>query len=431
MLMSCADFFVLVLFVLISSGPAAERTPRNGTLTSIETTCTDPSATGYGTFQSHNQKVVANARGIFMTHIRTRNEPYTAQQWRLSWSRDGGKNFKTLYEATHATNPPILETDEAGNIYLIRPDFVDTHAYLYRFLAEKNYAEPLFTQIPNGAAGKYSMVLDRVRKQIYYFAHNNTFHRIALDGAIKSTGNLLKDGQSAILQYPLLFLDAAGTLHAAWTTQKKGVYLYWDIHYLQSPDGGVSWRTMNGSPVEPPVVADEHGPADRITLDDEFDAHTWLSSFMVHGGKAHFLYLAQMQAPRQHYVRYDLASATRELDVQPQFKGETLQIRSLDGFFATRSAEPAATTYVVARDADSPRLVCLASDDHGSTWRDHAVSAPFINPYSIGGCREVTPDGWIIGSFTEQVASTLDSGGGSKVHFFRIRADRPKSENRR
>jgi hypothetical protein len=429
MLMSLVNFPVFVVYVSFSSAQIAGFSPPDGTLNSIETTCVDPSATGYGTFQSHNQKVVANARGIFMTHIRTRNEPYTAQQWRLSWSRDGGKTFETLYEATHATNPPILETDEAGNIYLIRPDFVDTHAYLYRFPAEKDYAEPVVTRIPHGAAGKYSMVLDRLRKQIYYFAHNTSFHRIALDGAIKSSGNLLKDGPSAMLQYPLLFLDASGTLHAAWTTQKKGVYLYWDIHYLQSPDGGVSWRTMNGSPVEPPVVADEHGPADRITLDDEFDAHTWLSSFMVHGGKAHFLYLAQMQAPRQHYVRYDLASASRERDVQPQFKGEALQIRSLDGFFATRSAEPDATIYVVARDADSPRLVCLASDDHGSTWRDHAVSAPFINPYSIGGCREVTPDGWIIGSFTEQVASTLDSGGGSKVHFFRIRADRPRAQN--
>ncbi|MEX2306109.1 MAG: hypothetical protein WD738_00855 [Pirellulales bacterium] len=34
----------------------------------------------------------------------------------------------------------------------------------------------------------------------------------------------------------------------------------------------------------------------------------------------------------------------------------------------------------------------------------------------------MTEDGWIIGSFTEQIASTLASGGGSKVHFFRIRA---------
>src|SRR5215510_353313 len=90
-------------------------------LTRIELTCVDPAATGYGTFQSHNQKVVSNRRGIFMTHIRTRNEAYTAQQWRLSWSRDGGRNFETLHEATHPTNPPVLETDDADNLYLVRP----------------------------------------------------------------------------------------------------------------------------------------------------------------------------------------------------------------------------------------------------------------------------------------------------------------------
>ena len=44
----------------------------------IELVCVDEEATGYATFQSHNQKVVANRHGIFMSHIRSRNEPYTA-----------------------------------------------------------------------------------------------------------------------------------------------------------------------------------------------------------------------------------------------------------------------------------------------------------------------------------------------------------------
>lgn len=392
----------------------------------IELTCVDPAATGYGTFQSHNQKVVANRRGIFMTHIRSRNEPYTAQQWRLSWSRDGGQTFETLYEAVHATNPPVLETDDADNVYLIRPDFFDGHAYLYRFLADQSFREPTITRIPNGAAGKFSMVVDRARARIYYFAHNGTFHRIALDGTVLSSTNLLAAGHSAVLQYPLLYLDSAGALHAAWTTQKHGVYLYWDIHYLQSPDGGSSWCTMSGKPVTLPVIADEGGPADRISLDDEFEAHTWLESFFVRGRKAHFLYLAQTEPPRQHYVRYDRAAARRELDLQPEFKGQKLTLRNLDGFFATRASEDNATIYVVSRDATANRLACLASDDNGSTWRDQAVSPLVVNAYSIGGSREVTTDGWIIGSFTEQIASTSESGGGSKVHFFRIRVEPPR-----
>jgi len=71
----------------------------------------------------------------------------------------------------------------------------------------------------------------------------------------------------------------------------------------------------------------------------------------------------------------------------------------------------------VGRDAGSNRLVCLVSDDNGNTWRDHAVSDVLINPYAIGGCRKVTADGWIIGSFTDQTPE-----GGGKVYFFRIPA---------
>ena len=200
---------------------------------------------------------------------------------------------------------------------------------------------------------------------------------------------------------------------------KHGVYLYWDIHYMQSPNGGQAWRRMNGTPVNLPVVADDGGEADRITLDDEFECHTWLASFLVKDGKSHFLYLAQTNPPRQHYVRYDLATAKRDRDVQPEFKGDRLSLRGLDGFFASRAREPRSPLYCVGRDAGSNRLVCLVSDDNGNTWRDHAVSDVVINPYAIGGCREATADGWIIGSFTDQTPE-----GGGKVYFFRIPAAR-------
>ena len=394
----------------------------DASLTRIELTCVDPEATGYGTFQSYNQKVVSNRRGIFMTHIRSRNEPYTAQAWRLSRSRDGGRSFTTLYAETNATNPPVLETDVEDNLYLVRPDFLDGHAYLYRFLASDDYRGPVITRISNGSAGKYSLMLDGARKQLYYFAHNNTFHRLALDGTVLSSTNLLAPGKSAILQYPLLSLDTDGVLHAAWTSQAHGRYLYWDIHYLQSADGGLAWRTVSGRPLPLPVIADEGGPADRITLDDEFEFHTWLSSFLAKDEKLHFLYLAQTQPARQHYVRYDLKTARRELDLQPNFRGERLALRNLDGFFAANSRVPGSTLYCISRDATTNRIACLASDDNGATWYDYGVSNPVRNPYSIGGCREITTDGFILGSFTDQTAPTTDSGGGSKVYFFKIKA---------
>ena len=408
------------LFAFIASANAGPG------ITPIQLVCVDEQATGYGTFQSHNQKVVSNQRGIFMTHLRSRNAAYTAQSWRLSWSTNGGESFLTLFAATNATNPPLLEADAEDNLYLVRPDFADGHAHLYRFLAREHYQAPHISRISNGAAGKYAMFLDPRRHQLAYFAHNNSFHLMGLDGGVRSSTNLLTAGKNAMLQYPLLSVGDDGTLHAGWTTLKQGgVYLYWDIHYLQSPDGGQIWRRMNGIPVNLPVTADETGPSDRITLDDEFECHTWLSNFLVKNGKAHFLYLAQSKPPRQHYVRYDLQSAQREVDRQPEFRGETLSLRGWDGFFATTPGKPGSTLYAIGRDANLARLVCLASDDNGTTWHDYAVSKPVENPYAIGGFREVTSDGWVIGSFTDSGVAPGITGDGSKVYFIKFRAGLP------
>src|SRR5688572_16395581 len=109
--------FIAIMLLACSVAPAQPA--------EIELTLVDDHATGYATFQSHNQKVLSNAHGIFMTHIRSRNEAYTAQQWRLSRSTDGGRTFATVFEDTHATNPAVIESDKDGNVYLIRPDFAD------------------------------------------------------------------------------------------------------------------------------------------------------------------------------------------------------------------------------------------------------------------------------------------------------------------
>ncbi len=376
----------------------------------IELTLVDGEATGYGTFQSHNQKVLSNGGGIFMTHNRTRNEAYTAQQWRLSRSTDGGKTFATIYEATHATHPPAIETDEHDNIYLVRSDFTDGNAYLHAFLAADQYAKDRVTPIPQGAAQKFALCYDRERKQLYYASYNR-FDVIGLDGAIRSSRQLFQNGKNAEMQYPILCVDAAGMLHLAWTSVAHGRYLYWSIHVMQSPDGGATWRNADGTALTPPIVADDTGPGQRVSLDDEFEIHTWLSNFMVRRGKGHFLYLAGAEPPRQHYVRYDLKTVKREIDVSPAFKGETISLRGLDGFFAASEA----ILYCVGHTTDG-RIGCLASDDNGVTWRDHAISEKVDDLYALGGCRTVTADGFVVGSFTQ----TSPTGGASKVYFLRI-----------
>lgn len=418
---AAVSFLWILAAPLFAQSRPADTTTMPAGVQPIEIVCVDEQATSYATFQSHNQKVVSNPMGIFLAYLRTRNEPYTAQQWRLVRSIDGGRTFKTLHEATDATNPPVLETNEKGDIFLARPDFVSGDSYFYRFSASTGYADPAVTKIPGSAAGKYSMLYDQPRACLYYFAHNNTFHIVDPDGTVRRSYTLLQQGKDACLQYPSLSLDQDGTLYAAWTTQKLDKYMYWDIHVMKSADGGQSWRTLGGELLTPPIVCDQSGPTDRITLDDEFDAHTWLSNFMVKDGKLHFVYLAQTTPSRQHYVRYDLHSGKKDIDVYPGIKGETLTLAGLDGFFAARAAQPKGPLYCVLGSAG--HIACLVSRDDGQSWHDHAVSKEKFSPYSITGCREIADDGYIIGAFVDQIPpKKQEYKYHAKVYFFKIKA---------
>jgi hypothetical protein len=170
------------------------------------------------------------------------------------------------------------------------------------------------------------------------------------------------------------------------------------------------------------MVSDDTGPALRISLDDEFQLHTWLSSFFAKRGKVHFLYLAQGQPPRQHYMRYDIATGRRDVDLQPEFQGQSMRILSLDGFFASRADRPDSPLYCIGHDGG--RVTCLVSRDNGQSWHDHARSEQsFDNLYALGGCRELSDDGWILGTFTDTVGKNLTTDRTSKVWFLKIRAE--------
>ena len=89
---------------------------------SVEVICVDDRACGYGTFQSHNQKVVSNANGIFMTYLREDNEkdPAKPNVWRLMHSKNGGKTFSVVYEGRNNGRAPCIETDRGGKVYFFR-----------------------------------------------------------------------------------------------------------------------------------------------------------------------------------------------------------------------------------------------------------------------------------------------------------------------
>lgn len=389
-------------------------------LAPIELTLIDDNATGYATFQSHNQKVVGNERGIFLTYIKSRNEAYTAQHWRLLWSQDEGATFHELYADTHATNPPVLETDKANNVYLAHPKFDTGEVLFYRFLAAEDYATPHMTTIPNAAAGKYSMVLNEESQECYFFSHNNTFHTISLDGTLESSIQLTKAGKEAGIQYPHIILsEKPGHLIALWTTQEHGRYMYRSIHAIQSHDFGKSWHALhNEKKLKLPVVVDEGGPSTLLSKTAEFDIHTWLCSATARAGFLHTMYLAQGTPSTFRYQSHRFAYPDQHIEHSPILQGDTLSIKGFDGFFIT---SPTPEQYkITAMSSNAGHLVALQSQCNGQNWKDLATSTQPFNVYSLGGYRHYHQDRYIIGTFTDQVGSNQAGKTDFKVYFFKI-----------
>jgi len=416
----------LLALALLSGANAPGDELRRPPLTGIELSLLDHDAIAFGTFQSHNQKVVSTRHGLFVTHVRKSNTNYTAQQWRLSRSVDGGKSFTTIFEDTHATSAPAIEADRQGNLFFCRPDFLDGNAYLYRLDPSRTDVRPQISKLTGGAAGKYCLLLDEPRQQLYWFAHNNTFHVAALNGTVRTNITLLAPGRRAYLQYPHLNLDADGTLFAAWTTSRPTGYLYHSVHAIKSPDGGQTWQTLDGRRLELPIIADDSGPATQISKDSEFDVHTWLSAFMVKDGKLHFVYWAETKPQRQWYRRYDVATGRAEIETENIFANREQEKPNDSGAFAARRAVADSTLYFVSTLEDRKRLACLASDDNGRTWYEYAISDrrfPF-RVYSIGTARDLTSDGMIAGTFTdvEEKAKLYYDDNSGHVYFFRIQA---------
>lgn len=418
-----AVLWLVALCAVHESLRAAEQTT-----VPIELTLVDDQAIAFATFQSHNQKVVSSTAGIFITYVHKSNHNYTAQLWRLAYSADGGKSFRTIYAATHATSAPALEIDPLGTLYLSHPDFRDGNAYLLRFTNPSSGMPTSTTELAGGSAGKYCLLLDERRQQLYWFAHNNTFFVVGKDGTVRNKATLLQAGPHAYLQYPHLTLDAAGTLFAAWTTSKfdpsAEVSTYHDIHAMKSPDGGSTWQSLSGQPIAVPAVADDTGPTTLISRADEFDVHTWLSSLIAKDGKLHFVYWANTNPQRQRYLRYDIVTGRRELDVEPLFASQQAPIPNDSGGFVSDRAAPGSRLYFVSTVDDRSRLACLASDDNGQSWFTFARSDRQFpgRVYSISTARQPTADGALIGTFTVIIGDPKiyyeDNTG--HVYFFRI-----------
>lgn len=386
----------------------------------IELTCIDEQVIHSATFQSNTQHVVSNRSGIFATYVKTRNEDYSAQNWRLVRSTDGGSSFSLVAEGVAATNPPVIETDDEGNIYSCRVDWKNNNTAIDCFPSASNFTQTRTLDLPGVAGGKFAMSLDRVRNHLCFITLDGVLHRIGVNGTTLAPVKLLVPGEKAVLQYPSLHFDERNDLYFCWTTVAHGKYLYYDIHVMRSMDGGDRWETISGKQLTLPLAADDGGYTDLISTKDEFEVTTWLANALPRFGKLHAIYETQSEVRRYNYVRFDTLQGKEELRISPRFGGMTLSVQGLDGGLASQANKPDATLFAVVKDATRPRLACLRSDDQGNTWKDWAVSQEVTSPYAIGTCREITADGAVIGTFTDAIEPSNNNMGKSKLYFFRI-----------
>lgn len=381
---------------------------------------------GYSTFQSNNQKVVENANGIFLAYGRSANAAYTTQTWRLSKSLDGGQTFTSLYNDDSAYSAPCMETDSAGNLYLIAP-FGITDAKFYKFLSS-DYTTPSVTTTLTGLSQeKYSMALDEANDRIYFVSRSNKFVALDLDGVVvTSPYTLTQAGPYGNAEYPNLQLDDDGNLYCAWTTAYNGSD-YWNISWMVSRDLGLTWEKADGTPITLPVMVDSTGPCDQITRYLDLGKTTFLSSFIFANERLHALYyLKDGSDYQQVYVRIHPTTGAVEIrTIQPLVCDP--DVAGLDGFFVRN-------TYGTFASPDDLRVITTTgnryivsgiSEDNGVTWKRNKVLD--MNPdtgwrvYSCGGFRQLVDGTTAYGAFTLQ---DLDFGspatGSGETYFIKM-----------
>jgi hypothetical protein len=425
----------------------------------------DPAGAYSGTGFGNTQTVVSNQYGYFATYVHHSDVNLFASTWRLVRSTDGGATFTTVYEGVnHGTPTPAIETDRDGNIYVI---YSDSHplpgggysndAYFMRFMVADNYLNPTILTLPDGAAQKFTTVIDESRQRIYYVATNFLptppsyvtvwFFSIPLNGSSYSRTRLTTASVGGPLtphwdytltdaHYPHLYLDEHNNLYAGWTNAiaryKNPVppatqpvlynFNYYSIHFMRSRDGAATWENLSGTPITLPVVADHHnnglthevnmapsvnGPGDR-------DGGTWLWNMIVKQGKAHFWYRASSYNVPQpmHYVRFDTVTGVRELDTQPAWGGTNYSLNALHGDCSTRRDRLDATIYCLSSTTDgdsnasndNDRLAVVVTTDNGQTWQDYAATAPNAGCdecfHALGTARQIDEGGRILGTYT-------------------------------
>ena len=383
----------------------------------VQTVIVDEPTTMHTVFESHNQKVLSNQYGIFMTYV-TEQDAEGEYLWHLMRSTDGGETFTSIYSVRDATNPPAIETDSSGNVYLGLVGFYDGVGRLYKF-QPSDYTSPISTTFNTVSwVDKFAMAIDESRSQIYFVTKN---------AAELSTFNLncqlirqvsLIDVNGKYAQYPHLLVDENNSLHFAWTYDPPPQHKYESIFYMRSNDGGLTWENMSGGNISIPLYCVTGScAATEITETSEHGHTTWLANMAYKDDKLHFFYNYycplwpyNSDPNYNRYKRFDAQTGALEIN-KWGFEQDGRYFYGLDGFFSVDRTDSNAPLFLVGHEGrkddtatviHTGRVLCMASYDNGSNWELHSVSEPdfkYLN--HLGGCRSITDDGFVIGSFSD------------------------------
>jgi uncharacterized repeat protein (TIGR01451 family) len=396
----------------------------------------DDVPTGYGTFSSHNQKLVQNAYGLFMTYsYAADNDTSGNETWRLARSLDGGKTWATIWRGMTVTRAPILETDAHGSIYIVHSNELslgdDGAATFYRFDPEKSFSNPLMKLIPGGSAGKFTGVWDEVRQRLYYMTWdtwhfttwddagrpidkpNNNFFALDRDGnflfqfpltcqyvigdatsSVPTSGCITRSESDSFVHYPQLEIDGT-RLYAAWTTSPRQDVIdqtwqrYRAIFYIYSEDGGATWRAPGtAGALTTPIIGNEHGPARMVNLIEELSLpdssqqySLWLWNFVSKGGYLHFAYDNEIYPLNSTYNPPAAPYVNHYMRFSAVSGARNIDVPNLRGQYITTNGSsgffatgPSVNTPLFIATNDVDRLAILSSPDLGQSWSDVAIS---------------------------------------------------------
>jgi hypothetical protein len=379
----------------------------------------------YATFSSYNQHIFDAPSGVFIVYVATSHfGPHWAEgspldtrsDWVLARTTDRGASAQAvlMHRGIPTHVPPVIDGDTAGNVYIFEPHFASLHGSstaIWRLDARGGFRLDSVRTIDSIGSDKFSTVYDPSRNLFFYSAtsydpgHPARLAAIPPAGPVRLSPPLVREGASGFLMYPLLRVDERDDLYLAWTSQAVPAiraYLYWDIHFMISGDGATEWHRADGTRLVLPVVADEGGQADRVTLPDETGTHPWLSSFLPKNHMVHFTYRTAERVDRKHARRLNLTTGRYDVDHTPVFRGQTLLAGGQSGILLSRPGQAGGMLYFMGEDVTQRRLIVLASDDAGETWFDYAATEPRFNLlFSVSGARDIGPSGTLYGIATD------------------------------